>query len=254
MKGDSRSLITHGHHTEGRAKRQSASELNRSYYDQQASEYDECVFIKARDYGERYNVILSLMAVSGAEEGPFLELGVGTGTLAARVLERFPSARLDGYDVSKGMLEEARQKLARYGERARLFQKDITTDLPLDRYQVIYTSSTIHHLPNRERPRLFHRLYPLLRPGGCLIVSDRFEPDTEELAGVYEELQRRDFQAQGLDLKEYEAEKKHGDHLGASLTRYPRYLSLMRKAGFVNVDCVYKYLGAAVIYGQRPSD
>ena len=253
MKGDSRSLITHGHHTEGRAKRQGASELNRAYYDEHASEYDDLVFTKTREHQRHHDLILSLMTVSGADEGPFMELGVGTGTLAAKVLQKFPSARYDGYDVSEGMLHQTGQKLDPFGDRVRLIQQDVTTDLPETRYQVILTANVVHHLARRDKPKLFLQLYAMLKHGGCLIISDRFEPDTEEVAGVYEELQRRDFQAQGLDLEQYEEEKKHGHILGGSLSRYPRYMGWMRKAGFVNVDCVYKYLGAAIIYGQRPS-
>ena len=252
MKGDSRGLTTHGHHTEGRAKRQSPGELNRAYYDEHASEYDDLVFTKSREHQRHHDLILSLMAVSGADEGPFMELGVGTGTLAAKVLHSFPSARYDGYDVSEGMLHQTGQKLHPFGDRVRLIQQDLTTDLPETRYQVILTANVIHHLTKKDKPGLFHRLYAMLQHGGCLIISDMFEPDTEELADVYEELERRDFQAQGLDMEQYEEEKKHGEHLGTSLTRYTRYIGWMRKAGFVNVDCVYKYLGTGIIYGQRP--
>ncbi|MFQ5875948.1 MAG: class I SAM-dependent methyltransferase, partial [Dehalococcoidia bacterium] len=222
------------------ARKQSISEVNRTHFDEEAGGYDDSIFIKARHYQELHETVLALMALSYADGTSIMELGPGTGNLTARILERFSSARLDGFDVSEKMLQQAREKLRPYGDRVRLYQRDVTTDLPNGQYQVIVTSNTIHHLSPRERPRLFYRLYPLLNPGGIVIIADRFEPETEALSKMYEELRRRDFEAQSFDMKEYEEEMGHHHHVGSSTTRYTRYIRWMRKAGFVNVDCVWK--------------
>jgi hypothetical protein len=39
---------------------------------------------------------------------------------------------------------------------------------------------------------------------------------------------------------------------GGSSTHLQAYLQWMEQAGFHNVDCVWKYLSRAVVYGERP--
>ena len=83
------------------------------------------------------------------------------------------------------------------------------------------------------------------------MIGDRFDPDSEALSEMYEELRRRDFEAQGLDMKEYDERMANHEHVGASMSGYAKYIRWMQRAGFVNVDCVWKRLGLAIIYGER---
>ena len=233
------------------AKNDDLIQLNRAHFDERSNEYDESIFVGWRNNRQQVEDILSLMAVSGPPAGRVLELGVGTGSLAARILEMFPSATLVGWDLSEGMLDQAREKLRPYGSRAELLRQDLATELPASQYEMIVSSNTVHHLPHKEQPRLFQRLYALLNPGGRIVIGDRVDPDTGALSEMYERLRRRDIEAQGLDMKEYDERMANHEHVGASMSGYPKYIQWMQKAGFANVDCVWKRLGMAIIYGER---
>ena len=232
--------------------RQSMSELNQTHFDDEASEYDQSIFHQSHSFQELQRMVLTFMEAASLKEGPVLELGLGTGSLATLILEQFPSVKLDGYDISDKMLEEARQKLKPFSDRIQIYQKDLTVDLPTGQYQIIVTVNTIHHLNHRDKPRLIYRLYPLLKPGGRLILADRFDPGTDGLAEMYEDLRRKEFEAQGFDKELIKEELSPAHHTGSSLAKVDRYTRWMRKAGFVNVDCAWKYLASAILYGERP--
>lgn len=53
---------------------------------------------------------------------------------------------------------------------------DLTTDpLPAERYELIYTLMTLHHVP--DTTRLLRDFYTLLRPGGWLGIADLDQED-----------------------------------------------------------------------------
>src|SRR4051794_35267034 len=64
-------------------------------------------------------------------DGEVLEVGAGSGAMAAEVLRRHPTARLTATDVDPSMVEAARDRLAPFGDRGAARVAD-ATDLPFD--------------------------------------------------------------------------------------------------------------------------
>jgi S-adenosylmethionine-diacylgycerolhomoserine-N-methlytransferase len=58
----------------------------------------------------------------GPAPSRILEIGCGTGANLLALAQSFPQAQLSGMDLSEHMLRRARKKLARFGDRIRLFQ------------------------------------------------------------------------------------------------------------------------------------
>ena len=95
-----------------------------------------------------------------------LELGTGSGTLAAAVLERWPGTRLIASDVAGVMLETARQKTAALGgDRIRYIEAPAAS-LPLDggSIDLVVSSFVLQLVP--DRLAALREGYRLLRPGG----------------------------------------------------------------------------------------
>jgi S-adenosylmethionine-diacylgycerolhomoserine-N-methlytransferase len=65
------------------------------------------------------NAILDDIAAA-ATPARILEVGCGTGKNLVNLAVRFPEAKITGIDLSETMLEQARGKTARFGERVRL--------------------------------------------------------------------------------------------------------------------------------------
>jgi tRNA (cmo5U34)-methyltransferase len=119
-----------------------------------------------------------------ATEGPstarILELGIGTGETAARVLERHSGADLTGIDSSAEMLERARERLPGADLRvARLEDR-----LPEGPFDLVVSTLAVHHLDSAGKADLFRRIADVLRPGGRFVLADVVVPERPEDAVV----------------------------------------------------------------------
>jgi SAM-dependent methyltransferase len=98
-----------------------------------------------------------------------IDLGVGTGALAARCLRELPSARLIGVDEDAAMLTAAH---ARLGSPLRTLHGDFES-VRLPRCDAVVACLALHHIPTSSRRlRLFRRIRRALRPGGVVISAD----------------------------------------------------------------------------------
>jgi len=104
-----------------------------------------------------------------------LELGIGTGETARRVLARHPSASLIGLDASAEMLDRARHTLP--GDRVELRVARLEDPLPDGPFDVVISTLAIHHLDGRGKAQLFQRAARVLAPGGRLVLADVIIPE-----------------------------------------------------------------------------
>jgi tRNA (cmo5U34)-methyltransferase len=119
-------------------------------------------------------------ATEGQRAARILDLGVGTGETALRVLERHPGAHLTGIDVSPEMLEEARRRLPDADLRvARL--EDPLPDGPFD---LVVSTLAVHHLDAAGKAGLFRRAADALAPGGRFVLADVVVPERPEDAVI----------------------------------------------------------------------
>ena len=104
-----------------------------------------------------------------------LEYGCGTGLLSFAL--RADLRRITLADSSPGMLAVLDQKIAAAGlTQLHPIALDLLTDpLPAERYDLILTLMTLHHVADVGRLlRIFH---DLLRPGGWLAIADLDQED-----------------------------------------------------------------------------
>lgn len=103
------------------------------------------------------------------------EYGCGTGQLSFKLREDLGSITLA--DNSTGMLEVLREKIKeRSVDNMTPLQLDLTKDsLPDDRFDLIYTAMTLHHIPNTED--ILRKFYDLLNLGGTLCIADLDKED-----------------------------------------------------------------------------
>jgi SAM-dependent methyltransferase len=134
------------------------------------SEYDARIRTWIPTYDRMLEVLATTLAGAVPARTPTLvDLGIGTGSVAARCLEAKPGARVIGIDEDEGMLAAARARLGRRPQ----FIFGSYERVPLPACDAFVASLSLHHLPTRERRlRLFRRCYRALRKGGMLISGD----------------------------------------------------------------------------------
>jgi len=99
-----------------------------------------------------------------------LEYGCGTGLLSFALQTELGSITLA--DTSQGMLDVLKEKIAS-AEMTNMMplRFDVVTDpLPPERYDLIYSLMTLHHIPNFKKA--LHGFYHLLKPAGYLCIAD----------------------------------------------------------------------------------
>jgi tRNA (uracil-5-)-methyltransferase TRM9 len=112
--------------------------------------------------------------------GSWLDLGCGSGALAARWAASGRTGRYLGLDFSQELLNEARQAIAGLthpGLEIDFQQLDLTTpawDLPPGQtFDGVLAFAVLHHIPQAElRLQILTRARGLLQPGGRLIHSE----------------------------------------------------------------------------------
>lgn len=102
-----------------------------------------------------------------------VDLGAGSGRLAERCLDRFPSARATVVDQSEAFLALAERRLERFGQRASLEQARLQEwSSALEAPAAIVSMSAIHHLAPLEKQSLYQRCRAALVRGGLLVNAD----------------------------------------------------------------------------------
>ena len=174
-----------GAREEARARARALKQANRRAFDRLAQTYDD----ERRSFHARrlYRHVLWQLAglyrewlcrerregrvgEDGEPERRFrvLDVGCGTGLLAAYVLDAMPYVRLVGVDLSERMVDVARERL---GGGARLFCADAER-LPFSEgaFDVVIMNDTIHHLP--DAARAVFEAWRVLGRHGVLVVGE----------------------------------------------------------------------------------
>jgi trans-aconitate 2-methyltransferase len=168
-----------------------AAILPRVPEDWDAATYDRIADPQAR-WGE---TVVGWLELSGSER--VLDAGCGSGRVTERLLEHLPDGHVVALDGSTSMIDEARRRLAPFGERITFLVADLMEPLPVDPpVDAILSTATFHWVP--DHAALFRNLSGVLRLGGQLAAQCGGRGN---LASVERAL--RDIGAQGFEDKTY---------------------------------------------------
>jgi ubiquinone/menaquinone biosynthesis C-methylase UbiE len=143
---------------------------SRGFFDAWSTFYDFPLLQRAT-YRPVHNAILRTL---GPDPRTILDVGCGTGQLAARLAERRDTTRLVGIDFSAGMLAHAAERLraARPNGAAAAvdFVRGDATRLPLRNgsFDAIVSSEAFHWFPDQDAA--LRECFRVLVPGGRLIL------------------------------------------------------------------------------------
>lgn len=164
-------------------------------------------------------------ATTGARVASILDLGVGTGETARRVLAHHPGATFVGVDESAEMLAHARAALP----AAKLLVGRLQDPLPPGPFDLVVSALAVHHLDAAGKRDLFARIRDVLRPAGRFVLADVVVPEEPEDAVTP--------LSEGFDLPD----------------RLDDQLEWLREAGFEPVVC-WRWKDVAVVQAAILSD
>ena len=120
-------------------------------------DYDDEIEKVVPHYREIHQTIIESLPFEAGESFSLLELGIGTGNLAAKLLARFPDLKYSGLDYSEKMLNVARSKLGKANTHISLKTGDLI-ELDYDKqFDCIVSCLVIHHLTDAEKKKVFRK-------------------------------------------------------------------------------------------------
>jgi tRNA (cmo5U34)-methyltransferase len=181
-----------------------------------------------------------------------LDIGCGAGNYTLMMLSKIPNLHCTLVDLSKPMLDKAYERVsAATSNKVQIIQGDIrNVELPNNHFDILLAGAVLHHLrDDADWETTFTKLYQLLKPGGCFMISDLITQDTEvlnhytwEKYGDYlESIGGNEYRQKVLD---YVAKEDSPRSLNYQL-------DLMKKVGFSQVEILHKNLCFAAFGGIK---
>lgn len=222
--------------------------IEKDLFDAGADKYDRQRIMVIPCFNDFYQTTVSLVPFSKDEVFTFLDLGGGTGLLTSFIIHGFPNAKGTLIDVSEKMMEKAMERFSS-NPRINFLKGDYYNDPLPGQYNLIVSAMSIHHLSDDEKVLLYRRIYDGLENKGVFINADLVKGETENTEINYQIMWMDWIKKAGLSEEElsgiiermkYDRPSRLGDQM-----------QWLRKIGFLDVDCYYKYYNFAVFSGLR---
>ena len=106
------------------------------------------------------------------ENPKILDIGAGTGLLSAFLMERYPDASFTLIDISEKMLDVAKDRF-RGNSNVKYIVADYSKHSFVEKYDMVVSALSIHHLEDEEKKELYKKSYSLLKQNGIIINADQ---------------------------------------------------------------------------------
>lgn len=132
-------------------------------------DWDAATYDRVADPMTRWGTaVLDRLPLNGDEI--VLDAGCGSGRVTEMLVARLPNGRVIALDASPSMVDAARERLVRFGDRVDFVVADLGQPLPLEgEVDAILSTATFHWVPDHDA--LFRNLAAALRPGGRLVAQ-----------------------------------------------------------------------------------
>lgn len=170
-----------------------------------------------------------------------LDVGCGAGNYTIKMLSKLPDLHCTLVDLSLPMLQKAEERVKKVTSgKIRILQQDIRSAKLEDHgFDIILAGAVLHHLRDDEDwEQTFTKLYHLLKPGGCLMISDLITQENPILDAYTWE--RYGDYLENLGGKEYRQKVLEYVNKEDSPRSMSYQLELMKKVGFSSTEILHK--------------
>ncbi len=221
----------------------------RALFDAAAQDYDAARRQLVPCFDDLYGIALSLIPYSATTPIHVLDLGAGTGLMAALVAAAYPHAQLTLADIAPEMLDKARERFTAEQARVNYIELDYVQQPIPGQYDLVVSALSLHHTPPAQLPAVFGRIFAALKPGGRFINLDQALGTTPENEMIYQQTWHSQALAKGTD--EHTMSRALERIKADQTTLLADQLHWLTQVGFTNVDCWYKNFRFVVYSGDK---
>lgn len=212
-----------------------------------ASKYDKQRQLLIPCYNDFYNLPLEVINYSG-EFPAVLDIGSGTGLFSSFLLKKYPNAKITMIDLSEDMMKIAKERFKQYHD-FNYIVNDYSDYIFEQKFDIIISSLSIHHLNHENKRKLYHKCYELLNDNGCFINADQVSSTSEYIESV--NLNALHEYHKNSSLNERDVEMAYDRMKYDNPATLFNQLKWLTESGFKHVDCVYKYYQFCVLFAQK---
>jgi tRNA (cmo5U34)-methyltransferase len=212
-------------------------------FNKYASNYDESRKQLIPCFHEFYKTVIKIIPFKHSEKFAILDIGAGTGLLTELIAKKYSKAQITLIDISAEMLSIAQERLKKY--QGVSFQVgDYSKYLPEQKYKLIVSSLSIHHLCDNDKKKLFEKIKNSLEQNGIFINADQILGESHKIEKIYHKNWLKEVTNNGVtDQALAEALDRMKED---KMTPLPTQLNWLKKCGFSEVNCWYKNYRFAV--------
>ena len=212
-------------------------ELIGTFFNSVAQDYDE-VHTAIIDGGNEYYQNISTPIKPSSNGIMILNLGCGTGLELVGVFKRAPNAHLHCVDLSQNMLKIMNERFCNESFKITVYQESyLNFEFPINKYDYIIASATLHHLLDTEKLNLFPKILRSLKDKGTFILGDYYVSETE----VKSQLKiYKDYLTKGIDVKDGKY------HIDIPTTNNNERI-LLKESGFKDIETIWESSNFAII-------
>ena len=119
----------------------------------------------ARIYGPAYRKLAEPLTPG---DGPFLDLGCGSGSLVAAIAQKFPNVRVVGIDRNPAAVQDALQRLGDSSQAELAVMDGEDLRFSGESFQTVFAIQNLMHW--RDPGAVLAEIHRVLRPGGTLRI------------------------------------------------------------------------------------
>ena len=213
------------------------------------TDYDRFIRTIIPGYDAMRAVQLELLPTTLPPDGRVLDLGGGTGALAAAVAGKFPRAHVEIWDTDPAMLTAARQRCADFGDRVSYVERSFVGPLPA--CDAVVACIALHHVKDLAlKGKIYASIQRALRPGGVFANADATVSAEATVRGASYQAWTDFMIGQGISEEQtrgYFTQWAKEDFYPPLATE----LELLKSAGFAEPDCFWRIAPFAVFGGVK---
>ncbi|HKN01737.1 MAG TPA: methyltransferase domain-containing protein [Candidatus Binataceae bacterium] len=218
-------------------------------FDRTADTYDRARRKLIPCFDELYRAAIDALPFGRDDEIEVLDLGAGTGLLAAFVAYGYPRARITMVDGAEQMLVQARERFALGGDRFRFEIADYGEGRITGRYDAILSALSLNHLSDDKKRMIFEQSYAALNQGGLFVNADRVRAETPEREQRHHDSWIR--RAREIGVGEHDLRQALERMKLDRAATVGQQLEWLSAAGFSEVGLAYRNLIFAVYSGIK---